>query len=228
MPSIEVNLKDIWSRIDGAAKRAGRDSTKIRLVVVSKNQPLERIREAAAHGATIFGENKAQEFVEKQERELGLEWHFIGHLQTNKAGLVTGRAALIHSVDSLRLANKISERALEAGIIQKVLIQVNVSGEKSKYGMEYAEVGQACREMAAMPGIALRGLMTMAPLAVEPELARPVFRGLRMLRDKLQEECGKQRLDWLSMGMTGDFEVAVEEGANLLRIGTAVFGQGGA
>ena len=224
MPAIEANLKDIWRRIGAAAQRAGRDIRDIRLVVVSKNQPLERIREAAVGGAAIFGENKAQEFAEKREREPGLEWHFIGHLQTNKVGLVTGRAALVHSVDSVRLAAKISERALEAGIIQNVLMQVNVSGEESKYGVAQLEAGLACKEIGKMQGIALRGLMTMAPLEPEPELARPVFRGLRLLKDELKKECPDAQLDWLSMGMTGDFEVAVEEGGNLLRIGTAVFG----
>jgi len=228
MPSIEANLKDIWRRIDAAAQRAGRDPGQIRLVVVSKNQAMERIREAAFGGAAIFGENKAQEFAEKQQREPGLEWHFVGHLQTNKVGLITGRAALIHSVDSVRLATKISERAREAGIIQKVLVQVNISGEESKYGLEHGEAEQACREIGEMPGIALHGLMTIAPLAVGPEIARPVFRGLRLLRDQLRKECPDARLEWLSMGMTGDFEVAVEEGANLLRIGTAIFGPGGA
>ncbi len=224
MPTIEANLKEIEKRIEGAAVRSGRDWKGIRLVVVSKNQDLERIREAASHGVRAFGENKAQEFAEKQAAEPNWEWHFIGHLQSNKVGLVTGRATLIHSVDSLKLAVRISEKACEAGIIQEVLLQVNISGEESKFGMLPEMAGEACREICRMPGIALRGLMTMAPLVASPEDTRTVFRDLRLLRDKLQGECPEARLDWLSMGMTGDFEIAVEEGANLLRIGTAIFG----
>ncbi len=224
MPSIEDNLKEIGRRIEAAAAGVGRDPREIRLVVVSKNQAIERIVEAALGGAEIFGENKAQEFAEKQARRPELKWHFIGHLQSNKVGLVTGRAALIHSVDSERLASKISEKAWEAGIIQDVLVQVNVSGEESKYGLSPADARRVCCEIQGMPGIALRGLMTIAPLVEEAEKARPVFRGLRMLRDELREKFPEARLDWLSMGMTGDFEVAVEEGATLLRIGTAIFG----
>ncbi len=224
MFSIEDNLKVMQSRIESAAERSGRDPRDVRLVVVSKNQSLESIRQAVRAGAGLFGENKAQEFAEKQAAEPRLEWHFIGHLQTNKVGLVTGRAALIHSVDSVRLAGKISERAREAGIIQEVLMQINVSGEDSKFGLAAKEATEACREIARMPGISLRGLMTMAPLADEPEAARPAFRGLRLLRDELAGRCPEARLDWLSMGMTGDWEVAVEEGANLLRLGTAIFG----
>ncbi len=224
MPTIEANLKSIARRIEYAAARAGRNSRGIRVVAVSKNQDLDRIREVASCGLKVFGENKAQEFAEKQAAQPDWEWHFIGHLQGNKVGLVTGRAALIHSVDSLRLAGRISEKAREAGIIQEVLVQVNVSGEESKFGILPSSAGETCREITRMPGLALRGLMTMAPLSAEPEDARPVFRSLRLLKDEVEALCPGARLDWLSMGMTGDFEVAVEEGANLLRIGTAIFG----
>ncbi len=223
MTCIAENLRTVQQRIESAAKRAGRDASDIRLVVVSKNRTIETIREAMHAGATRFGENRAQEFARKQQEEPGLEWHFVGHLQTNKVGLVAGKVALIHSVDSLRLAECISVRAQEADIIQEVLVQVNVSGEESKYGLAEAEAVHACREMSEMPGIAVCGLMTMAPLTEEPEEARPVFRAARLLRDEMQRACPKAHLRWLSMGMSGDFEVAVEEGANLLRIGTAVF-----
>ncbi len=226
MPTIEANLKEIESRIAAVAERSGRNAGDIRLVVVSKNQSLERIRQAAAAGGRIFGENKAQEFARKQASEPGWEWHFIGHLQTNKVGLVTGRAALIHSVDSVRLAGRISEKAVEAGIIQEVLVQVNVSGEESKFGFAVQEARETCEEISEMPGISLRGLMTMAPLMAGPEAARQAFRDLRLLRDELARRCPEARLDWLSMGMTGDWEIAVEEGANLLRLGTAIFGAG--
>jgi pyridoxal phosphate enzyme (YggS family) len=194
------------------------------LVAVSKGRSVEKIQEAVRAGQKVFGENRAQELRDKSERlEIDLEWHFIGHLQRNKVNMVVGKTVLIHSVDSRRLVETIAARAASLGITQEILLQVNVSGEESKYGMEEEETSAILEAALDLEAVEVRGFMTMAPLTVEKEDARPCFRRLRELRDRLSGFYTHADLGILSMGMTHDFEVAVEEGANMVRIGTAIF-----
>jgi pyridoxal phosphate enzyme (YggS family) len=221
--SVAENLKSVWRRIEKAAAVSGRGKEDVSLIAVSKGRTLETILEAVRAGQKVFGENRAQEWRDKMERlEADLEWHFIGHLQRNKVNMVVGKVALIHSVDSMRLLGAVASRAGELGIIQDVLLQVNISGEESKYGMEEWETKRMLEAALDLPAVRVRGLMTIAPLT-SPEEARPCFRRLRELEDKLAQDYPASRLEILSMGMTQDFEVALEEGANMVRIGTAIF-----
>ncbi|MBC7248461.1 MAG: YggS family pyridoxal phosphate-dependent enzyme [Actinobacteria bacterium] len=221
---IAENLQAVRERIAAAAMRAGRETDSVRLVAVSKGRSLEAIREAMRAGQKAFGENRAQELREKALL-LGedVEWHFVGHLQRNKVNMVVGKAALIHSLDSRRLAAAISARALALGTVQDVLVQVNVSGEETKSGVEESGAADLVGEILSLPGLRVRGLMTIAPVWAEGEKSRPFFRALRELRDTLREAYPRADLSLLSMGMTQDFEVAVEEGADLVRVGTAIF-----
>ncbi|MDI6829918.1 MAG: YggS family pyridoxal phosphate-dependent enzyme [Actinomycetota bacterium] len=221
---VPENLASVRERIAAAAERSGRDPGAIVLVAVSKNVPDDLVMEAAEAGQRVFGENRAQELTGRLERlGAGLEWHFIGHLQRNKVNMVVGRVALIHSVDSERLLEAIHERARGIDVVQDVLLQVNVTGEASKFGLAEEEVAGLLEKARSLPNVRVRGLMTMAAFAEDPEEARPCFRRLRELRERLEGEGGGAGLEILSMGMTQDFEVAVEEGANMLRVGTAIF-----
>ena len=223
MGNVARNLESVRERIGHAATRAGRDSREVTLVAVSKGRPLEMIHEAAQAGQRVFGENRAQELRDKIDRlAVDLEWHFIGHLQRNKVNMVIGKAALVHSVDSRRLLEAVAFRAEELEIVQDILLQVNVSGEESKYGMEEEGMEGMLEAALALPAVRVRGLMTIAPLEAE-EKTRPCFRRLRELRDVLARDFSPLDLGILSMGMTQDFEVALEEGANMVRIGTAIF-----
>jgi len=221
---IAENLQAVRERIAAAAARAGRDADSVRLVAVSKGRSLEAIREAMRAGQKAFGENRAQELREKALL-LGedVEWHFVGHLQRNKVNMVVGKVALIHSLDSRKLAAAVSARALALATVQDVLLQVNVSGEESKSGVEKGGAADLLGEILSLPGLRVRGLMTIAPVWAEGEKSRPFFRALRELRDALREACPRADLSLLSMGMTQDFEVAVEEGADIVRVGTAIF-----
>jgi hypothetical protein len=217
------NLESVRERIEHAASRTGRDPREVTLVAVSKGRSLEMIHEAAQAGQRVFGENRAQELRDKIDRlAVDLEWHFIGHLQRNKVNMVIGKAALVHSVDSRRLLEAVASRAEELEIVQDILLQVNVSGEESKYGMEEESMEGMLEAALALPAVRVRGLMTIAPLEAE-EKTRPCFRRLRELRDVLARDFSPLDLGILSMGMTQDFEVALEEGANMVRIGTAIF-----
>jgi pyridoxal phosphate enzyme (YggS family) len=221
---MQKNLEQVKERITAAAKRAGRDPADVKLIAVSKGRDLEQIMELAQAGQGVFGENRAQELRDKlQGIERELEWHFIGHLQRNKVNMVVGKVALIHSLDSERLAEAIDHRATALGIRQEVLIQVNVSREESKYGVDEKGTGRLLQTALSLPGLKVKGLMTMAPFVEEKEGARPFFIRLRELRDELNAADSETSLDLLSMGMTQDYEVAVEEGANIVRIGTAIF-----
>lgn len=215
------------ARVSDAARTAGRSPESIRLVAVTKYATTERMTEAYAAGIREFGENKLQDALPKLAAlsHLAPRWHFIGHLQTNKVKRVVGPFGLIHSVDSWKLAEALSREAVAKGLVQPILIQVNTSGETSKYGMTPAEVpavlGRIAREL---PGVVVQGLMTMAPHDSDPEVARPCFRKLRELRDACNEELpADARMEHLSMGMTQDFTVAIEEGATLIRIGSGLF-----
>ncbi|MEJ2038277.1 MAG: YggS family pyridoxal phosphate-dependent enzyme [Desulfosarcinaceae bacterium] len=220
--------KAILERMAGAAARAGRDPASVRLVAVSKTKPAEQVRHAAAAGAEIFGENYIQEARDKFNAltDLPLQWHFIGHLQSNKAKFAIRLFDLVHTVDSVHLALALNKHAAGVGKVQEILIQVNISGEATKSGTTEKNVQGLIESTLEMPNLKVRGLMTLPPFFDAPEKARPFFAGLRMLRDRLQAAFGdKVNLKELSMGMTGDFEVAIEEGATLVRIGTALFGE---
>jgi hypothetical protein len=229
---VAENLQAVRDRVAAACRRAGRSPDEVAIVAVSKTFPATLVAEACRAGLTDIGENRVQEAAAKipQVEALGSHprWHLVGHLQTNKVKTALGLFDIIHSVDSLRLAEAISRQA-EAQVVRRedlpasqagpapVLLEVNVGGEASKFGFTPGEAGRAVEQMVRLPGLAVQGLMTVAPLSDDPEEARPVFRELRRLRDALG-------LRHLSMGMTDDFEVAIEEGATMVRIGRAIFG----
>ena len=224
--SVADNIAEIRQRMAAAAARAGRDPESIRLMAVSKTVEPERVRQAIAAGITLLGENYVQEAREKiPQIGLGVEWHMIGHLQTNKAKYVVTLFDWIHSVDRLELAQELDKRAGQNGRRLNVLIEVNVSGEASKSGAEPAQVLELAGQMAALPNLSVRGLMTMPPYSDEPETSRPYFQSLRKLRDEIKTaSIPNVRMDELSMGMTDDFAVAIEEGATIIRVGRAIFG----
>jgi hypothetical protein len=220
---IRERLADVRKRIEVAAERSGRPASAVTLVAVSKTMPVEAIREAVAAGATILGENRVQEARDKIEALAGAaEWHLIGHLQTNKVKLAVGLFERIHSLDSIRLAHEIERHAGDAGRQVRCLVQVNVGGEEQKNGVSEDEVRPLLEAANGMPHILVEGLMAIPPFLSNPEAIRPYFRRLRVLRDDLASD-GFSLPD-LSMGMTQDFEVAIEEGATLVRVGTAIFG----
>lgn len=226
--SIETRLASVFRRITAAARLSGREPGDITLVTVTKTQPVEAVREAIAAGAAIIGENYIQEARNKFEALTGQQasWHLIGHLQSNKAKYAVRIFDLIHSVDSIKLAGEIDKQAQKAGKIQDILIQVNISGESSKSGVAHEAAMTLIKDMAALPNIRLKGLMTMPPFFNAPDRARPFFADLRRLRDRAEQATGIA-LPHLSMGMTGDFEAAIREGATLIRVGTAIFGERG-
>jgi hypothetical protein len=224
--TIADNLASIQERISKAALRAGRDPAAIRLVAVSKTVSAESIREAIAAGVTTLGENYVQEARNKIAR-IGkqVEWHFIGHLQSNKARSAVDLFSMIHSVDRLSLAEALSQEANKQGKILPVLIQVNISGEESKSGINPQETLQLLERIAGLQHLSVQGLMTMPPWFEDPEDARPHFNALRKLREELaSKKIHGVLLQELSMGMSGDFDVAIEEGATFVRVGTAIFG----
>jgi len=226
--AIAANLALVRQRIDAAALRVGRSSDRVTLVAVSKTHPIEAIEAAYAVGQRDFGENRVEELWSKVEvaKQRGLDdirWHLIGTIQSRKSEEAIGPFALIHSVDRLKLANRIDRDAAAAGKVMDILLEVNISGEESKHGFTPEEVLAATPELLSCQAIRVRGLMTLAPFVTEAEEVRPVFRRLLELRDQVSKAFG---VAWpeLSMGMTNDFEIAVEEGATLVRVGTAIFG----
>jgi len=224
---IESNLQKVKERIAQAALRAGRSPDDIQLVAVSKTMSAETVRRAIEAGVTILGENYLQEARKKIE-EIGhaVRWDFIGHLQSNKAKYVVDLFDIIQSVDRLSLAQEINRLALKKGKTVKVLLQVNISGEEAKSGIDPAEAAALVRETLSLPNLSVQGLMTMPPFFDDPEEARPYFVALRELRDTLRKEHGEYiDLKELSMGMSADFEIAIEEGSTIVRVGTAIFGE---
>ncbi|BCS94858.1 YggS family pyridoxal phosphate enzyme [Desulfoluna limicola] len=220
-------IQKIEQQIREAAEKAGRNPEEIRLVAVSKIKPAEMVKEAMDAGQRIFGENYIQEAVAKIEEvgSEGIEWHFIGHLQSKKSKYAAGVFDLIHSVDSLKLAKEINKQAAKKGVVQKILIQVNTSGEDSKSGTTEEAVIELIREAATLENVAIKGLMTMPAFFDDPEGARPYFRQLRLIKERIESlAIPGVEMKELSMGMSGDFEVAIEEGATLVRVGTAIFG----
>lgn len=223
---ISSNISLIRQRIEAASARSGRDPRSVRLMAVSKTVALERIREALEAGITLLGENYVQEAREKIPA-IGhaAEWHMIGHLQTNKVKYVVNLFDWIHSVDRLELARELDKRAGQNNRRLNVLIEVNVSGEESKNGMEPDAALELVRQVSLLPNISVRGLMTMPPYSDNPENSRPYFQALRKLRDEISAAAIPNiRMDELSMGMTDDFEVAIEEGTTIIRVGRAIFG----
>lgn len=217
--TLKNNIEDIRSRINAACERAGRNPDEITLICVSKTIPADIINEAAEAGETVFGENRPQELRDKFDLVKGATWHLIGHLQTNKVKYAVGRAALIHSVDSLHLAQAINDYALKLGICQDILLEVNISGEESKYGLTTEQIPTIIKEIAALKALNFKGFMTMAPLDASEEEIRSIFSRAR----ELFNEYKKDGAEILSMGMSGDFEIAVEEGATHVRVGRAIF-----
>lgn len=224
---IAGRLTEVRSRIATAARSVGRDPSSIQLIAVSKTCPLDAIRDAYAAGQRDFGENRVQEALEKIGRATDPEirWHLLGHLQTNKARKVVGAFTLVQSIDSIELLHKLDRAALEVGTTQDVLIQVEVAHETTKFGMPPADVPRLFEAGARLEAARVVGLMTIPPPAQTPEDARPWFRRLRELRDGWQASgVPAAMLRDLSMGMSGDFEVAIQEGATIVRVGTAIFG----
>lgn len=222
------NLHDLLQSIEAVARESGRDPGSVRLVAVTKNFPAGDVEAAYFHGQHVFGENRVQELAAKAAElapRIDCQWHMIGTLQTNKVKYLTGLVSLIHSVDSVKLLEIIQGRAERMGLAQGVLLQVNVSGEDTKHGFEPSGLDALLEGREKFPHVRIQGLMTMAPYYQDPELARPVFARLRELRDRLAADHAMPELSELSMGMTGDYRQAIAEGATLVRIGSAIFGQ---
>ena len=228
--TIQSRLKRVKDSITETALACGRDPKTVKLVAVSKTVPADRILAAIEAGVKDLGENYVQEAREKIEA-LGREtvaWHFIGHLQSNKAKYVVKLFDLIHSVDSLKLAEELDKRARAIGKVQKVLVQVNISGEATKSGIDTEATVALVRQIAPLDNLAICGLMTMPPYFNSPEKVRPYFRALKELHNLIRREAiANVHMAELSMGMTGDFEAGIQEGATLVRIGTAIFGERG-
>ncbi len=225
---IAENMAQVEARIAGACEKAGRERSSVTLIAVSKTKPLPMLQEAYDCGCRDFGENRVQELTEKYEAlPKDIRWHMIGHLQRNKVKYLIGKVFLIHSVDSLRLAQEISRESVKKQVITSILIEVNAAGEQSKFGLtSAAEVLQMTEAIAALPGIAVKGLMTVAPYVEHAEENRQYFHALKQLSvDIRQKNIDNVSMDILSMGMTGDYEVAVSEGAGYVRVGTGIFGE---
>lgn len=222
---IRENIEMVQHRIAAAAVRAGRDPKSVMLIAVSKTKPVSMIQEALSAGQEVFGENRVQELCEKYEVLPDAQWHLIGHLQTNKVKAVVGKAALIHSVDSAALADEIEKRAAAMDVVQRILVQVNVSGEESKFGISPEALPGLCEHISALSHVKLEGLMTISVKGMAPSGNRAVFGRLRQLSEEIAAlKLPNVTMQELSMGMTHDFEEAVEAGATMLRIGTAIFG----
>lgn len=224
---IKDNLNLVEERIKTACIKAGRKREEVTLIAVSKTKPVSAIEEVMQEGITHFGENKVQELASKYEvLDKNLHWHLIGHLQTNKVKYIVDKVVLIHSVDSLKLAEQINKEAAKKGIICDILIEVNVAKEESKYGVYEESLHDLIVEAAKLENIRVKGLMTIAPFVEEPEKNRMYFRKLRQLCvDIKSKNIDNVSMNILSMGMTGDYEVAIEEGATLIRVGTGIFGE---
>ena len=228
MPSIADRLIEVHSRIAAAARSAGRDHASIRLIAISKTFPIDVIREAYAAGQRDFGENRVQEALHKIETtpDLDIRWHLVGHVQTNKARRVGSVFTTVHSVDSIELLHKLDNAAEEARAAPELLIQVDLAGEGTKFGVSPEGVPRLLEAAATLRASRVVGLMTLPPIPAVPEDARPWFRQLRDLRDRcLASGVPGHMLRELSMGMSGDFEVAIQEGATMVRVGTAIFGR---
>ena len=224
---IKENLVQVYGNIEKACENAGRNPMEVKLIAVSKTKPVEMLLEACEWGCREFGENKVQELAEKFERmPKDVKWHMIGHLQRNKVKYVVGKAALIHSVDSLKLAEEISREAMKKQVEVSILIEVNIAGEESKFGVRPQMAENLVREIAVLPGVHIQGLMAVAPYVENPEENRQYFALLKQLSvDISLKNIDNVNMNVLSMGMSGDYMVAVEEGAVYVRVGTGIFGE---
>ncbi len=235
---ISDNINTIKKRIKLACERVGRNPSEVTLIAVSKTKPVSMMKDVYESGIKDFGENRVQELVEKYEELDGswgedIKWHQIGHLQRNKVKYIIDKATLIHSVDSIRLAKQINKEASKKNIISDVLIQINIANEDSKYGIDKSDLEEFLQELIKLTHIRVRGLMALAPYVDDPEKNRNHFKEMHQLfvdiesknHDNCINEDGISSFDTLSMGMTGDFEVAIEEGATMVRVGTGVFGE---
>lgn len=223
---IKDNINLVRENVKAACRKAGRADAEVTLIAVSKTKPVEAILEAYETGCRDFGENKVQELMDKYEvLPKDIRWHMIGHLQRNKVKYIVGKVALIHSVDSFRLAEEISKEAVKKNVIADILVEVNVAGEESKFGTTTEEAIALVEKIAALPGISVKGLMTIAPYVEKEEENRQYFVNLRQLSvDIKHKNIDNVSMDILSMGMTGDYRTAIEEGATYVRVGTGIFG----
>ncbi len=224
---IKSNLIEIEKRIEDACKRAGRKREDVTLIAVSKTKPVSMLQEVYDCDIRHFGENKVQELTDKYpQMPTDINWHLIGHLQRNKIKYIIDKVSLIHSVDSIRLAQAIHQEAKKKGVIANILLEVNIAEEESKFGFKVSEILDAVEEISKLDGLRVHGLMTIAPYVENPEENRAVFAQLRKLSvDIANKNIDNISVNILSMGMTGDFEVAIEEGATMIRVGTAIFGE---
>ncbi len=226
MSYIGKNLLEVNKKIHEAAKGAGRNVDEIKLIAVTKTYGADLINEAIGFGVTDIGENRVQEIMEKYESVKPVRWHLIGHLQKNKVKYIIDKVELIHSVDSVELATEIDKKAKKINKVQKILLEVNVSGEESKFGIEPENCIDICREISGLENVKIMGLMTVAPFTDDEELLRGVFSGLKGLAEKISQENIKNvSMEELSMGMTNDFPLAIEKGATMVRVGTGIFGK---
>ena len=223
---VAENLAQVLKKVEEACARSGRDPKDVTLIAVSKTKPIEMIEEAMEAGARVFGENKVQELCDKYEQlPKDLHWHLIGHLQRNKVKYIVDKVAMIHSVDSLRLAETIEKEAAKKAVIVPILIEVNVAQEESKFGLKPEEVLPLIEQIADFSHIRIKGLMTIAPYVDNAEENREIFRELKKLSvDIAAKNINNVTMSVLSMGMTGDYMVAVQEGATMVRVGTGIFG----
>ena len=221
------NYKEIASIVDETCTSCGRAREDVTLIAVSKTKPVELLQEAYHAGARDFGENKVQEIMDKYDKlPDDIRWHMIGHLQTNKVKYIADKVYMIHSVDSVKLALEINKQALKVNRVIPVLIEVNIAGEDSKFGVKPSECEALIREIHTFSGIAVKGLMAVPPFVDDPEDNRQHFQALKQLSvDIMQKNIDNVCMDFLSMGMSGDYAVAIEEGANLVRVGTSIFGE---
>ena len=224
---IQENIKLVEENIKKACEKVGRDVNEVTLIAVSKTKPYTAIEEALPTGVKDYGENKVQELCDKYEiLPKDIKWHMIGHLQRNKVKYLVGKASLIHSVDSIRLSEQIEKEYAKADEIANILIEVNMAQEESKFGITSEETEQLVREIAKFPHIRIKGLMTIAPYTDNPESNRVYFRNMKKLSVDIENKnIDNVSMSVLSMGMTGDYQVAVEEGATLVRVGTGIFGE---
>lgn len=224
MSDICVNLKNVQKRIEQACERSGRRVEDITLLAVTKTVSVERMKQLEQLGVKSFGENRVQELVQKYDEFPDVSWHLIGHLQTNKVKNIIGKVSLVHSVDSIRLAEEIGRQSEKAGIVTDILLEINVSGEESKYGISIEETDEMLVACGGIKGIRVKGLMTMAPLGAEPDKIRQIFSSLhKKYIDISAKKYDNVNMEYLSMGMSNDFETAIEEGANIVRVGRGLF-----
>ena len=224
---ITKNLEIVQNNIENSCKKANRNLEDVKLIAVSKTKPVSMLQEAYDAGIRDFGENKVQEILEKYDKlPSDIRWHMIGHLQRNKVKNIIDKVALIHSVDSLRLAEEISKEAVKHNRIMPILIELNIAGEESKFGMSFAECEELISTISKLPNLQIKGLMTVAPFVENAEENRQYFKAMKQLSvDIMKKNIDNVCMDILSMGMTGDYEVAIEEGSNMVRIGTGIFGE---